>query len=136
MPTNENAGPARSPRIILLDSNEETARCLRKIFDQKGYEVRSAKSGLELDQLRASGFAPDLMLLDWPALSGASQPAELVRDFGARNDEMRVVFMSPWLEEPLRDFVRSTPGTVALKKPLGLMEVSVEVEAMLERRRS
>ena len=54
---------ARSPRVLIVEDDEEIAQVLQRSLRMEGYDVRSAPDGQAgLEQSRA--FAPDLVILD------------------------------------------------------------------------
>ncbi len=53
----------RSPRVLVVEDDEDIAQALQRSLRMEGYEVRAAPDGeLALEQARS--FAPDLVILD------------------------------------------------------------------------
>jgi DNA-binding response OmpR family regulator len=71
----------RSPRVLVVEDDEEIAQVLKRSLRLEGYEVRSAADGVEaLETARA--FVPDLVILDLglPRLDGVDVARRLRGD--------------------------------------------------------
>jgi DNA-binding response OmpR family regulator len=71
----------RSPRILVVEDDQDIADVLQRSLRMEGYEVRTAGDGLAaLDE--AHGFLPDVVILDLglPRLDGIEVARELRRD--------------------------------------------------------
>jgi DNA-binding response OmpR family regulator len=71
----------RSPRVLVVEDDEEIAQVLKRSLRLEGYEVRSATDGVEaLETARA--FVPDLVILDLglPRLDGVDVARRLRGD--------------------------------------------------------
>src|SRR4051794_35959213 len=70
-------------RILVVEDNQDTARMMRVLLKDQGYEVKLAFAGREAVRV-AEGFRPDVVLLDLtlPDLSGSEVAEELRRAEG------------------------------------------------------
>ncbi len=74
---------ARSPRVLVVEDDEDIAQALQRSLRMEGYEVRIAPDGREaIEQGRT--FAPDLVILDLglPQIDGV----EVARSLRADDD--------------------------------------------------
>jgi DNA-binding response OmpR family regulator len=121
---------ARSPRVLVVEDDEDIAQALQRSLRLEGYEVRIAADGAAgLDQAHA--FAPDLVILDLglPKVDGI----DVARELREREDV-------PILILTARDAVESrVQGLDAgaddyLVKPFERQELLARMRALLRRR--
>jgi len=121
---------ARSPRVLVVEDDEDIAQALQRSLRLEGYEVRTAADGAAgLDQAHA--FAPDLVILDLglPNVDGI----DVARTLREREDV-------PILILTARDAVESrVQGLDAgaddyLVKPFERQELLARLRALLRRR--
>lgn len=77
----ENTNKRRSPRILVVDDNQDNTLLMRELLSSRGYDVQTASTAEEAeDRLRAQH--PDLVLLDviMPGKSGYELCRELKDD--------------------------------------------------------
>jgi two-component system, OmpR family, response regulator MprA len=124
------SSPAREPRVLVVEDDEEIAQVLQRSLRIEGYDVRLAADGAEaLDA--ATAFVPDLVVLDLglPGLDGI----EVARRLRAHDDV-------PILILTARDGVESrVEGLDAgaddyLVKPFERQELLARLRALLRRR--
>jgi DNA-binding response OmpR family regulator len=120
----------RSPRVLVVEDDEDIAQALQRSLRMEGYEVRTAADGASgLDQ--ANAFAPDLVILDLglPKVDGI----DVARTLREREDV-------PILILTARDAVESrVQGLDAgaddyLVKPFERQELLARLRALLRRR--
>jgi CheY-like chemotaxis protein len=54
----------RHPRVLVVEDDERLVIAIRDILADEGYEAKAAKNGREAMSALASGFAPDVIVLD------------------------------------------------------------------------
>jgi DNA-binding response OmpR family regulator len=120
----------RSPRVLVVEDDNEIAQVLQRSLRLEGYEVRVAGDGVKgLEEAHA--FLPDLVILDLglPRLDGI----EVAKQLRERDD-------TPILMLTARDAVESrvegldTGADDYLVKPFDRQELLARMRAMLRRR--
>lgn len=121
---------SRSPRVLVVEDDEDIAQALQRSLRMEGYDVRTAEDGqAALDDARA--FAPDLVILDLglPKLDGI-EVAQRLRD----GDDVPILMLTA------RDAVEArVEGLDAgaddyLVKPFERQELLARIRALLRRR--
>ncbi len=81
----ENTSRKRSPRILVVDDNPENRLLMRELLSSRGYEVSTAQSAAEAEQIVSESY-PDLILLDviMPGKSGYELCRELKENSATR----------------------------------------------------
>ena len=124
------ADPDRSPRVLVVEDDEEIAQVLQRSLRLEGYEVRLAGDGeAALDQ--AVSYVPDLVILDLglPKLDGMEVARRL-----RNGDDVPILMLTA------RDGVESrVEGLDAgaddyLVKPFERQELLARIRALLRRR--
>jgi DNA-binding response OmpR family regulator len=124
------ADPDRSPRVLVVEDDEEIAQVLQRSLRLEGYEVKLAADGqAALDQ--AVSYVPDLVILDLglPKLDGM-EVARRLRD----GDDVPILMLTA------RDGIESrVEGLDAgaddyLVKPFERQELLARIRALLRRR--
>ena len=116
-------------RILLVDDDDQTRELLRDFFDEHGYLVETADTGMHaLSRLQT--FAADLVItdLEMPGMSGL----ELIRSLHAVRPGFPVLLVTARAERetPLRRLGRRA-GFECLRKPLDLDVLEDLVEHMI-----
>ncbi len=115
-------------RVLVVEDEDDAREAFEKMLTGLGYEVLTAASAEDVDELPPDGpvhlLLTDLVL---PTLSGA----ELARELAARWPEMKVILMSGYTEdETVRAAIRE--GSVRfLQKPYGLATLARAVHDAL-----
>jgi two-component system, OmpR family, response regulator MprA len=120
----------RSPRVLVVEDDDEIAQVLQRSLRLEGYEVRVAGDGVKALE-EAHAFLPDLVILDLglPKLDGI----EVAKHLRERDD-------TPILMLTARDAVESrvegldTGADDYLVKPFDRQELLARLRAMLRRR--
>jgi DNA-binding response OmpR family regulator len=121
---------SRSPRVLVVEDDEDIAQALQRLLRMEGYDVRVADDG-EAALEAARGFAPDLVILDLglPKVDGIDVARKL-RD----GDDVPILVLTA------RDAVESrVEGLDAgaddyLVKPFERQELLARIRALLRRR--
>jgi two-component system, OmpR family, response regulator MprA len=121
---------SRSPRVLVVEDDEDIAQALQRLLRMEGYDVRIADDGPAALEL-ARSFAPDLLILDLglPRLDGVDV-ARKVRE----GDDVPILMLTA------RDAVEArVEGLDAgaddyLVKPFERQELLARIRALLRRR--
>ncbi len=120
----------RSPRVLVVEDDEDIAQALQRSLRMEGYEVRAAPDGeLALEQARS--FAPDLVILDLglPRMDGLDVARAL-----RGNDDVPILILTA------RDGLESRVAGLDsgaddyLVKPFERQELLARMRALLRRR--
>jgi DNA-binding response OmpR family regulator len=120
----------RSPRILVVEDDQDIADVLQRSLRMEGYEVRTAGDGLAaLDE--AHGFLPDVVILDLglPRLDGIEVARELRRD-----DDVPILILTA--RDALESRVEGLDSGADdyLVKPFERQELLARIRALLRRR--
>jgi two-component system nitrate/nitrite response regulator NarL len=115
-------------RCLLVDDSEEFLASAARLLDSQGIEiVATATSGADALRL-AEELAPDLALVDIE-LAGEDGIA-LTREFEARAPDTRVVLISAYEREDLRDLMADSRAVGFIpKSSLGAREIAVVLDS-------
>jgi DNA-binding response OmpR family regulator len=122
-------GPARDPRVLVVEDDDEIAQTLQRSLRLDGYEVRIAADGeAALDQ--AAAYNPDLVILDLglPKLDGI----EVARRLRAADD---VPILMLTARDAVPDRIRGLDAGADdyLIKPFSYQEMLARLRALLRR---
>ncbi len=131
-PPAEPASLEGAESILVVEDELAIRRLLRKILEARGYRVVEASNGSEaLDLVRRGDHAFDLVVTDvvMPRLSGPELVGEL------RNDrpDLKVVFMTGYAQDELREQTVAVRGAEILEKPFPNDALLVAVRRLLDR---
>ncbi len=120
-------------RILVIDDDPETARCVRSWYSGRAVEVNSALDG-------SSGLAalatqrPDIVLLDlrMPGLDGITVAQRLREDPAARSIPVILLTACRDVESKVSAFAAGVDDYVT--KPFEFAEVDARIETMLRKR--
>jgi two-component system cell cycle sensor histidine kinase/response regulator CckA len=129
-----NAGSARDLTgvgTILLVEDEDAVRLFgARALRNKGYKVLEAKNGENaLEVIKEAADPVDLVITDvvMPVLDGP----ELVRRVRSANPTMKVIFISGYAEDNLREKLAQSPDVHFLPKPFSLQQLAGKVKEVL-----
>ena len=129
-----NAGAARDLTgvgTLLLVEDEDAVRLFgARALRNKGYKVLEAKNGEHALEVIAAAAEPvDLVITDvvMPVLDGP----ELVRRVREANPEMKVIFISGYAEDNLREKLAESANVHFLPKPFSLQQLAGKVKEVL-----
>lgn len=118
------------PRVLIVDDQEGIRQLLEETCLLLGYEVMTARAGLEaLALVEKHDF--QAVLLDWkmPGLNGFHTTERLL----ARNEQLKIIMMSGfWVtEEEIGGILSHLDIAAVLKKPFDLLELQLVLEKVL-----
>jgi DNA-binding response OmpR family regulator len=120
----------RSPRVLVVEDDQDIADVLQRSLRMEGYEVRIAGDGLAaLDE--AHGFLPDVVILDLglPRLDGIEVARELRRD-----DDVPILMLTARDALEARVEGLDSGADDYLVKPFERQELLARIRALLRRR--
>jgi CheY-like chemotaxis protein len=103
-------------RLLVADDSETVLLMLQRRLEMEGYEVVTAKDGLEaLERLREAKKDPDLILLDamMPNMSGT----EVLEELRGSGSKIPVLMISAHLDAQEPDRMLSLGATDCIPKP-------------------
>jgi DNA-binding response OmpR family regulator len=118
---------SRSPRLLLVDDDEDLLVCLQSALEERGFSVdvnEDPRMALE----RCADKAYDLVVLDWdmPRMSGA-QVAAMLRTSGW---DTPILFVTGWPERVLH-LISHLSGVHLLPKPVDVSTVVGAIDRIL-----
>jgi DNA-binding response OmpR family regulator len=120
----------RSPRVLVVEDDEEIAQALQRSLRLEGYEVRAAPDGaVALDQARA--FVPDLVILDLglPRVDGIEVARQL-----REHDDVPILILTARDGVEARVEGLDSGADDYLVKPFERQELLARLRALLRRR--
>jgi two-component system, cell cycle sensor histidine kinase and response regulator CckA len=128
--TNDKANAAPAPRrrgtVLLADDEENQLRLMERFLRTAGYEVLTARDGLEALELHRRQRDIDVAVLDLglPKLSGW----ESFRAMQGSDPKLKVVFASGYIEGEMKAQIENTPTADILKKPYRPEELVAKID--------
>jgi two-component system cell cycle sensor histidine kinase/response regulator CckA len=115
--------------IMLVEDEDPVRIFAARALRNKGYNVVEAKSAEAALELMRGGRDIDLLVTDvvMPQIDG---PA-LVRDLRERHPGLKVVFISGYAEDAIRQRIERGGGDHFLSKPFSLNELAAKVQEVL-----
>jgi len=134
-PPNANIGP-NEPRsgggaVLIVDDNPQNAELLEAYLDGLGYEIRTAKDGVEA-LASVEQAPPDLILLDimMPRISGF-QVCERLKDSPATRD-IPIIMVTALNEDGDIERAVESGANDFLTKPVNKVELVTRVKSLME----
>lgn len=130
-PEEEKKIPPGQGRLLLVEDNDELRELLRSFLENQGYEVLCAKDGKEALRIFENLQKPvDLILTDlvMPYMSGK----ELVEQARKYEPEVKVLYMSGYVDQKVLDEATHAEGFRFIQKPFGLDVLLKKIRAILE----
>lgn len=130
-PEEEKKIPPGQGRLLLVEDNDELRELLRSFLENQGYEVLCAKDGKEALRIFENLQRPvDLILTDlvMPYMSGK----ELVEQARKYQSEVKVLYMSGYVDQKVLDEATQAEGFRFIQKPFGLDVLLKKIRAILE----
>lgn len=130
------AHPARASETILLVEDEEPFReLLVEHLKDHGYTTLAAGNGLEALQVAKRQSSPIHLLITDVIMPQMSGPA-LVQSLLALRPQMKVLYITGYTDDKLRDTPLSDSEVALLQKPFQLSDLIQKVRDLLDRRDS
>jgi CheY-like chemotaxis protein len=105
-----------SKTILVIDDSEVALEVITDDLTAAGFSVMSARSGKEAEQIIASGYHPDLILLDimMPGMNGD----EFCKTVKSRPEtaDIPIVFVSTKEDSELREMIRRAGANGYIRK--------------------
>jgi PAS domain S-box-containing protein len=132
--TSEEPRPGPGYRILIADDNRDSADSLSLLLKLTGYEVWTARDGLEAVEA-ALTHDPDVVLLDigMPKLNGY-EAARRIRQ-QPRGERMLLVAITGWGQEDDKQRAREAGFDHHMTKPVNLADLKNVIETSRERQR-
>jgi two-component system phosphate regulon response regulator PhoB len=124
--------PRMTPRILVVEDENDIAELLRHVFTREGFQVGVARDGLTaLEALRRE--PPDLVVLDWmlPELSGIDVLKELRGNMDMRT--VPVILLTARREEIDRVLGLELGADDYVTKPFSSRELVLRIRGLLKR---
>jgi PAS domain S-box-containing protein len=120
------AAPRRRATVLLADDEENQLRLMERFLRSAGYEVLTARDGVEALDLYRSQSGIDVAVLDLglPKLSGW----ESFRAMQGADPKLKVVFASGYIEGEMKTQIEKTPTADILKKPYRPEELVAKID--------
>ena len=116
------------PRILLAEDDDSLRAFLSRALQRAGYDVTACADGEEalavLDDAQWDLLLTDIVM---PGIDGI----ELARRAAARQDDLRIMFITGFAAVALAAGERAPAGAKVLSKPIHLREIVAEVERMM-----
>jgi signal transduction histidine kinase len=131
-PAAAQTGPA-SETIMLVEDEEPMRALLLEDLQASGYRVLAAGNGVEALQIAAQYRGSiDLLITDviMPQISG---PA-LARTLTEHRPNIKVIYISGYSDEKVRDIAMADPHVALVQKPFQLKELNQKLRDVLNRR--
>ena len=110
--------PVETGTILVVDDQQETRRLVERALTGSGYQVLAASGGTEAVALvKAHPGSIDLLISE--VLLWGMTGAELYGRIRQHHRQLRVLFMSGYTEEVLRQHGVYSASVPVLKKPFG-----------------
>lgn len=116
-------------KILLIDDEEFTSGLIKSYLEKRGYEVAMAHSGK--DGMSAYPKEnPDLVLLDLglPDMNGR----EILKDIKAKMPKIKVMVISAYKEQHIRDDIAKLGADYYLVKPFTTQKLYETVQEILK----
>ncbi|MFP3948544.1 MAG: response regulator [Gemmatimonadota bacterium] len=118
------------PTILLVDDDDETRGSIRRVLEKKGYRVLEADGPVRATELaHRKGHDVDLVVMDviMPGMSGISTADKLAAEI----DELRILYISGFIEGELPERLESPGRSAFLQKPFTVGEMLEKIEELL-----
>jgi PAS domain S-box-containing protein len=117
--------------VLLVEDESQVRRLVFEVLQARGYQVLSAKDGLEAVRLEENYTGRiDLLITDvvMPGMSGR----ELAQRVTAARPDTKVLFVSGYTDDAVLRHGVTTPGMAFLQKPFALEDLLQRVRALLD----
>jgi two-component system cell cycle sensor histidine kinase/response regulator CckA len=124
--------PEGTETILVVEDEELLVDLLKTVFETKGYQVLTAKDGLEaLDVYEQHGKEIDIILMDigLPKLSGW----EVLQRMKEMNSKVRIILASGYIDPHSKSEILKAGAKYFIQKPYVLKEVLQRVREVLDR---
>ncbi|HEY3667706.1 MAG TPA: response regulator, partial [Polyangiaceae bacterium] len=117
--------------VLLVEDESQVRRLVFEVLQARGYQVLSAKDGLEAVPLEENYTGRiDLLITDvvMPGMSGR----ELAQRVTSARPDTKVLFVSGYTDDAVLRHGVTTPGMAFLQKPFALEDLLQRVRALLD----
>lgn len=121
----------RDTTILLVDDDADARHSMGRVLERKGYRIlEAADSAQAEEEAERHAREIDLVVLDvvLPDGNGVTVGSELSRHI----DDLRILYVSGYLEGELPERPRGTSRTAFLQKPFTVDDLLSRVEDLLE----
>jgi len=120
-----------SPKLLIIDDNEEILSSLKNFLSKRNFDVMAASNGLDgLKLFEATNNEFDLVITDlvMPNISGVA----LISIFKERTPDLPVIAITGYGEQP-ESLAREAMADVVLEKPFKLGKLEKIIEDLLDK---
>jgi DNA-binding response OmpR family regulator len=117
-------------RLLVADDSETVLLMLQRRLEMEGYEVVTAKDGVEaLERLQELGSKePDVILLD--AMMPNKSGTEVLEEIRGKGSEVPILMISAHLDAQEPDRMRSLGATDCIPKPFEWEDLIGRIEEL------
>lgn len=126
-PLDTNRPPVARRRVLLVEDEPLVRDLVREVLEARGYDVSVASDPEEALRLGAAGV--DLLVTDvvMPGMNGR----ELADRLAASHPALKVLYLSGYSSEAVRDRVGLADDAEFLQKPFSLQKLELKVSEIL-----
>jgi len=128
----EEVCPDHGKSILVVEDEESLRALFARLLSGWGYEVTIAANGGEaLLLVEENGLQPDLIISDI-VMPGMNGPV-LVDRLRRQRADLRVLFMSGYIDDAILDQSVLTPETLFIGKPFNIKDLAAKIKEAMQR---